>query len=429
MIDIEKKLIGLLLYDSDLYFMHYDRLFDDLFTYDNHKKIFHAISAINKNGGLVDAVSISEEIKNGRNIIEEIQLLESEDVFNLNIENVIDSLHESYRKKVLKRLASLLEYNQNKSSEETIKIITDTLSSIISNKSNIKEFSTVIDGLIEHIKTKKEGITGIETGFTDYDEHTMGLQPEDLIIVAGETSQGKTSFVVSMIKEPLINNNPILFVSLEMSQNQLASRLLSNVSNISSKDLMYNNLSENEINDIEKELRSIENIPLYIDDSGSSDYESIVNSIKKHHIQKEIKVVVIDYIQLVNNRTKGGTKEQEVGDIIRGFKNLAKELKITIIGLSQLSRNKENPIPTLSRLRQSGQIEEAADQVILLFRPEYYNIGEYDFEGTVVNTHGIGFVFIAKGRNVGIKNIIMRFKPELTKWYNAYEVQTLDNPF
>ena len=414
--NLEKTLLALLMYDTEVYFNYFDRLHIDLFTEPLYRQVYVGITEVIKDSGVVDVVSVNAKANAGKSIIPDLTDIENHDVFNINPENVINELTESFKRLELSKLGSILINSMGTESSKTISLIGDTMAKLSSSKTNIVEFKEIIDGLITFINEKKEGLTGIPTGFIEYDRHTKGLQAEDLIIVAGETSMGKTSWAISAITNALMYNTPVLFISLEMSAHQLTARVNSNVHETSSKDVLFGNMDEQKKTKVTGELKSIENYPLYIDDSGVSNFDQIINTIKRYKIQKDIQVCVIDYLQLCNNPTKGGTKEQEIGDMARGFKNIAKQLKINIIALSQLARDKQNPAPNMNRLRQSGQIEEASDQVILLFRPEYYDIPNIDVGGQNYETKGNGVVYIAKGRNVGTTKFMMNFEPERTRW-------------
>lgn len=419
--DLEKKLLSLLMYDKENYFNNYNSIHPDLFQTPIYKHIYKAILSVINDFNVLDIVSVSSKLKGFENVSNELIEIESCDVFSLDIRNIIKELEELRRLRDLKNLGYILTQDNLTESKETIDKIEKTLLSFNRAAKDVVEFGSLIDELSHHIKNKGDGLTGIPTGFTDYDKHTRGLQPQDLIIIAAETSQGKTSFALSMVNNAMIYNTPALFISLEMSKHQLISRLLSNNVDISSKEVLYDKLDSHKMSLVDEGLEKMRKFPLYIDDSGSSNFNDVINNIRRYVIQRQVKIVVVDYLQLMNNKSKGSNKEQEVGDMARGLKNIAKELDITVIALSQLSRDRQNPKPTLSRLRQSGQIEEAADQVILLFRPEYYEIHQIDLDGTALDTGGVGIVYLAKGRNVGVNRFVMKFTPHLTKWENQFE--------
>ncbi len=422
---LEKTLLGLLMYDDKIFFNHYESLHVDLFTVPKYKQIFIGISEVCKESGNVDIVSVSAKLKGSTGIYEEIEDIEDQDIFNIDPLNVIEELTERYKRLALSKLGTILSYNENKPSSETIDIIGDVISKISTTRTTIVEFNEIVSDLITFVNQKEQGLSGIATGFKEFDKHTKGLQKEDLIIVGAESSQGKTSFAISAINAAINQGVPVLFISLEMSKNQLAARILSNNSDISSKDVLFGEIDDGRKEYISNELTKIQPLPLYIDDSGVSNFNDILNTIKRYKIQRGIEIVVVDYLQLMNNHTKGGTKEQEIGDMARGLKNIAKQLKINIIALSQLSRDKMNPTPTMSRLRQSGQIEEAADMVILLFRPEYYGVTEIEVDGVTYDSNGKGMIYIAKGRNVGIAKFIMNFNGALTKWSDSVDYHTM----
>jgi replicative DNA helicase len=354
------------------------------------------------------------------NIQIEVSNIEEVDTFRSNFDNLLSLLQHNYQINQLKNIGSMLSHiSTSESPSKYIDHVSEKIHELIvsGNIEYITNFSQDVENLIKHITNQKSGeLSGIPTGLSELDRHLRGLQQEDLIIVAGETSQGKTSMAISIAFNAAITSNPCLFISLEMSRKQLTARTMAQVTDISSKRMLYDRLENPVKEQLISKLSRIGEIPFYIDDSSGSRYSKIVSQIKRYVVQKGVKLVVVDYLQLINNAQKGINKEQEIGDIARGLKNLAKELQISIILLSQLSRNKDNPKPSVSRLRQSGQIEEAADIVILVYRPEHYGLDYYNYKDKEVLTQNIGICYVAKGRNVGTTDFLLGFEKELTKW-------------
>ncbi|MGL5938228.1 MAG: replicative DNA helicase, partial [Phocaeicola sp.] len=289
---------------------------------------------------------------------------------------------------------------------------------------------TTLDAAFEQLNTtisknlaNEKVVTGTCTGF-EYIDSRGGLQGSDLIIVAGQTSNGKTSFANAIILNALKKDEAIFFLSMEMTSKQVAARLAAMECGISSKQLLYGKLTNEQISKFDKGLVSLLRKPLYFDDKNTATIENILSSIRYMVAKHDVKGVVIDYLGLIKFG-KSGTKEQAVGDAARDLKNLAKELDIWIVVLVQLNRNTTEPIPTLDRLRDSGQIAEAADMVILVYRPEIYN-KQYPTPHKDVSTRNTAQITIAKGRNVGIGSFICGFIPELTKFYELQEKPKVD---
>jgi len=279
----------------------------------------------------------------------------------------------------------------------------------------------------KNLRNKGE-LTGIGTGFSAFDKFSCGLQNSDLIVIAGETSQGKTSLALN-----ICNNAAFMFkkkigiYSLEMSENQLGARLMSQVSQISSKKMISARLNPLELEHLNIKIKDLVESQIYIDECSSTSLEYLINSIMGLKIRKDIDLVVIDYLQLIDNRRQGGIREQEVADTVRRLKNLAKELNIPIILISQLRRDKQDHKPTLSRLRDSGQIEEAADVIWLIYRPDHYGIQTIDFlDGTSYDSQGFAHMIIAKGRNIGTTEFILKFSKKYTTFSEADPVGPIE---
>jgi replicative DNA helicase len=265
-------------------------------------------------------------------------------------------------------------------------------------------------------------LTGDPTGFRPLDKRSGGLQTSDLIIVAAETSQGKTSFA---IKLAMNCGCPIAFYSMEMKKEQIAARMISISSGVPANEILYSKLDGGQIQQIDRGVAKVENLPVYFDDRSTSNIETILSSIRMMKIKYGIKGVVVDYLQILNVNMKGSNKEQQMGDVARRLKNIAKELDIWVIALSQLNRDAQNPVPSLARLRDSGQIAEAADMVILIYRPEVYG-KRYPEEFSDKATIGTAMIDVAKGRNVGLMKFIVGFRKENTSFYDLEDVPTYE---
>lgn len=272
--------------------------------------------------------------------------------------------------------------------------------------------------LIDKHNSGNSEMTGTPTGMRMFD-NKGGLQEGDLVIVAGQTSQGKSSLALKMAYSAIQSDNPIAFYSLEMTKEQLSARLVSFSVDMSSSEIMYSNsLSPENRNLIQDAMFQMKAKNLHFDDRSTSSLDTILVSIRKMKAKFDIKGAFVDYLQILNVNMRNGNKEQAMGDACRRFKNLAKELGIWIVVLSQLSRNSENPVPTINRLRDSGQIEEAADVVMLVYRPEVYgrNFPE-PFE--TADTKGMAMIDVAKGRNIGTFKFLMGFNSQRTLFYDV----------
>lgn len=288
---------------------------------------------------------------------------------------------------------------------------------ITSTGEALKALDQIVQGNItgEHPK-------GTPTGFSYLDDKG-GLQPGDLVVIGGDTSQGKTSLAIDLCVNAAKHGAPCAFYSTEMISTQLAARMVAAESGISSKVIMQKPLTSEQLQTYDRTLGKLEGLPIYFDDNSGLSVERIIASIRTLARKKNVKVAFVDYLQVLqNNRTaKNETEEQFFGASARRFKNLAKELQICIVVLSQLSRNSNSHEPTNSRIRGSGQICEAADNILLIYRPENYG---QRYGGAFANVSTIGTALIkqTKGRNVGVGNFIVGFNADLTHFY---ELETL----
>ena len=413
----ENILLARLLFDNDEFIQVHDEILPNFFKVQENKDIYVAMSMLLKSGKEIDYISLTDVLPNYSVAIAELLSL---DAYSMSTNNALESIKEKYKIEELKVLGSALSFpNPNKDAEFMIDYINTEVSRLSgSKKVDIVDFKDRINTLMQQMDDNASGESahsGVDTGFSQYDAFSRGLHYGDLVVIAGESSQGKTSLAVSMAFNMSAKNKvPVLFYSLEMTSNQLTARYTANVTHTSSKIVLYDNIPQTALNSVKRDMMSIKDSPFYIDNSGNSQYKNILNTIRRYVLTKGVKVVVIDYLQLANNEKKGQNKETEIGDMSRGFKNLALELNIVIIELSQLSRNKENPIPSMSRLRQSGQIEESADVVLLVYRPSYYG-REYEVDGVQVGREQ-GALIQGKGRNTGIGQFILNFNQDLTMW-------------
>ncbi|KKL03845.1 hypothetical protein LCGC14_2622040, partial [marine sediment metagenome] len=303
---------------------------------------------------------------------------------------------------------------------------------------NLKRSAETAQNLVIQAKKRieeianKEGLSGVPSGFDKVDKLTSGWQPSDLIIVAARPGMGKTALTLSMARNMAVNNNiPVAFFSCEMSSVQLITRLISSETGLSSEKLRTGKLEKHEWEQLNVKVKSLEKAPLFIDDTPSLSIFDLRAKARRLASQHGIKLIIIDYLQLMTagGSQKGGNREQEISTISRNLKALAKELNVPVIALSQLSRAVEtrggSKRPLLSDLRESGAIEQDADIVSFIYRPEYYKIDEWDDEERSP-TQGQAEFIVAKHRNGGLENIRLKFIGQLGKFDN---LDDFDSPF
>ena len=419
--DIAQTLLGKLIVNPKLIDKFYKLLHVDLFEHDMHRSTFHALISLHEQNKTIDVITVSKLIK-GENIVLELSLMTDRAYDFTEAITCIGVLTEDFQKRTLSGIVHDV-HNQLSNHEELELIVgklTDEMSKLqIGQPEQLVDIKTQIQNFLKdvEIRMNTDGLLGIASGFKDIDRFTGGWQETDLIIVGGASSMGKTSFALALAYNAAkYTDTPTVIFSYEMSALQLVRRLASMESEINNKYITNGTLNNNELQKIHGAIGSIENLPLNIDEGNLTSLSYLVHRIKEYVKTKKVKLVMIDYLQLVSSKNKAGSREQEVSKVARTLKNLAKELIITVIALSQLNRGvgmRNNSKPTLADLRESGEIVQAADVVMLIYRPEYYGI-EYNDDGK--ESKGTANIIFAKGRNIGVGEITLKFKSEITKF-------------
>ena len=293
-------------------------------------------------------------------------------------------------------------------------------------KKDYTQINPVISQAIKSIQAaaaNKDGLTGVATGYNKLDDITSGWQASDLVIVAGRPAMGKTSFALSMAKNIAADYRiPLAFFSLEMSNVQLVNRLISNACEIEGSKILNGQLSPDEWDRLDKRVNNLLDAPLYVDDTPGLSVFELRTKARRLVREHGVKIIMIDYLQLMNaNGMRFSSRQEEVSTISRSLKGLAKELDIPIIALSQLNRGVESreglegKRPQLSDLRESGAIEQDADMVLFVHRPEYYHIYQ-DENGR--NLRGMAQIIIAKHRKGATGDVLLNFRGQFTRFEN-----------
>ena len=283
--------------------------------------------------------------------------------------------------------------------------------------------STLIKGALENIETlrnKEDGLSGIPSGFTNLDRVTSGWQQSDLVICAARPGMGKTAFALTMARNIAVEHNtPIGFFSLEMSSEQLVNRLIASEAELGASKLRKGDLADHEMVQLHEKIKHLSEAPIFIDDTPALTIFELRAKARRLVKNHGVKIIMIDYLQLMQAGGNSGNREQEISTISRSLKGIAKELKIPVVALSQVNRGVESRTgvgskrPMLSDLRESGAIEQDADIVTFIYRPEYYKIYEWD-NGD--DSRGQGELIIAKHRNGSLKNVRLKFIGEFAKF-------------
>ena len=433
-IDLEEAVLGALMLEKDAVNAAIDILQAKSFYKESHQKIFSAIQSLFQQSEPVDILTVTNELKQ-RGQLEivggpyYITQLTNRVASAANIEYHARIISQKYIQRELIRISSEIITDAYDETTDVFTLLDKAESSLFSvAEGNIrKNYETMSDLIresmkqIEEAKGQESGVTGVPSGFTALDRMTSGWQPSDLVIIAARPAMGKTSYVLSLARNAAVQfDQPVAFFSLEMSSIQLVTRLVSAESEISSEKLRSGNLRNDEIQQIHTKITELAEAKIFIDDTPGLSVFELRAKARRLKAQHDIQLLVIDYLQLMTaggDGSKGGNREQEISTISRSLKSIAKELNIPVLALSQLSRAVEtrggDKRPQLSDLRESGSIEQDADMVQFIHRPEYYNITE-DEEGN--STTGIANIIIAKHRNGSVGDVQLKFVNHLAKF-------------
>ena len=443
-IDLEEVVLGAMMIDKKGVDEVIDILSPDAFYKDAHKHIFEAIFKLFENSEPVDLLTVSSQLKKDAKLD-----LVGGDFYLISLtQRVSSSAHIEFHARII--LQKFIQRSLIKISNEIIEEAYDETKDVFDlldqaeaklyevTQGNIKKSTETAQSLVIQAKKKiedisnKEGLSGIPSWFDKLDKLTSGWQESDLIIVAARPGMGKTALTLSMARNIAVNQNiPVAFFSLEMASVQLITRLISSETGLSSEKLRTGKLEKHEWEQLNVKVKALEKAPLFIDDTPSLSIFDLRAKARRLSSQYGIKLIIVDYLQLMTagGSQKGGNREQEISTISRNLKALAKELSLPVIALSQLSRAVEtrggSKRPLLSDLRESGAIEQDADIVSFIYRPEYYKIDEWDDEERSP-TEGQAEFIIAKHRNGGLDNIRLKFIGHLGKFDN---LDDFDTPF
>ena len=443
-IDLEEVVLGAMMIDKKGVDEVIDILSAEAFYKESHKIIFEAIFKLFENSEPIDLLTVSSQLKKDAKLD-----LVGGDFYLISLtQRVSSSAHIEFHARII--LQKYIQRSLIKISNEIIEEAYDETKDVFDlldnaeaklyevTQGNVKKSTETAQSLVIQAKKKieeisnKEGMSGIPTGFTKLDKLTSGWQPSDLIIIAARPGMGKTALTLTMARNIAVDSNiPVAFFSLEMSSVQLITRLISSETNLSSEKLRTGKLEKHEWEQLNVKVKTLEKAPLFIDDTPSLSIFDLRAKARRLASQYGIKMIMIDYLQLMTagGSQKGGNREQEISTISRNLKALAKELSIPVIALSQLSRAVEtrggSKRPLLSDLRESGAIEQDADIVSFIYRPEYYKIDEWDDDDRSP-TEGQGEFIVAKHRNGGLENIRLKFIGHLGKFDN---LDDFDTPF
>jgi len=426
-IEAEQSVLGGILIDNEALHKVLEIIEPNDFYRDNHKKIFLAFLELFENNTPLDIITVTELLqKKGEltnvggatylaslvdsvpttaNITHYAKIIKEKSILRSLIAKATDIVNMGFE--ASEDVAEILD-----KAEEAIFSITQQR--IQTSYYSIKEIIKQTFETIEELSSKKDSVTGIPTGFVDFDRLTAGLQPSDLIIIAGRPVMGKTSFTLNIAQHAATRAGvPVGFFSLEMSKEQLALRMLCAEARINSQKIRSGFLSERDWLRLTDAAATLSEAPIFIDDTPALSVLEIRAKARRLRSEHNIGLIIVDYLQLMKGRGKVDTREREISEISRSLKALAKELNIPVVAVSQLNRRveeRENKRPRLADLRESGAIEQDADLIVFIYRDEVYNEDTPD--------KGIAEIIIGKQRSGPTGVVKLAFLDKYTRFEN-----------
>ncbi len=426
-LDAEKAVLGCMLISEDAKIQVFEHLKEDYFYSETHKKIFSCLCELFEKSEKCDLITITNQLKQ-QDMLDEVGGVEYvTELVELmptaaNVDEYIKIVRDKYMLRTIIENATKIISGASSEPEEVDSFL-DEAESLIFDISQHKAKRDVYPlkdlikeniELIEEIHERRGLVTGLPTGFVDLDKQTTGFHPADFVIIASRPSMGKTAFAcnVALNLNAGVNKFPILIFSLEMSKEQLVQRMLCCEARINLMKLRQGMLSDQDMGNLLLSAGRLEETPIFIDDTPSLNVFELRARARRLKASENIQLIMIDYLQLMRSRGRAENRQQEISEISASLKALAKELKIPVIAISQLSRateQREKKEPHLSDLRESGSLEQDADLVLLLYREDFYTRDE---------SNGVADVIIAKQRNGPVGTVHLTFLKEFTRFEN-----------
>jgi replicative DNA helicase len=431
--DLEEAVLGAILIDSSALTLVVDLLKPEAFYVESNKVIYEAIKNLFDHHQPIDLLTVSHQLKKD-GMLEiaggsyNVSRLTNRVASSANIEFHARIIAQKYIQRELIKVSTETIREAYEDSTDVLDLLDKAESNLFQiAENNIRKNYQTMDHLIKEaiqgIQTaaeQKDGISGVPSGFTALDRVTAGWQKSDLIILAARPGMGKTAFVLALARNASIDFNiPIALFSLEMSSVQLVNRLISGETELSADKIKRGNLEPHEWQQLYSKITPLSEAQIFIDDTPGINIFELRAKVRRLKAEKNIGMIIIDYLQLMTGGTDNrGNREQEISTISRSLKGIAKELEVPVIVLSQLnrmveSRGNANKRPQLSDLRESGAIEQDADMVCFIYRPEYYEITQ-DANGN--DLRGLAQIIIAKHRNGSLEDVNLRFIKERAKF-------------
>lgn len=442
-VDLEEAVLGALMLEKQALNAVVEFLKPEHFYVEAHQDIYSAIIELFKGSEPVDMRTVVNQLRKigklelvgGAYYIAELTSRVSSAA---NIEYHARVIIEMAIKRELIRISSQVQQDAYEDTTDVFELLDKTEQSIFEisdsnlrkNYDNMKNLMYRAIQELQKLKEHKDGLTGVPSGFTALDRMTSGWQSSDLVIIAARPGMGKTAFVVSAMRNAAVEfKRPVAIFSLEMASVQLVNRMISAEAELEGEKIRKGQLAEFEWAQLVHKTNRLSSAPIFIDDTPALSILELRAKCRRLKAEHGIELIIIDYLQLMRGDS-AGNREQEIASISRALKGIAKELSVPVLALSQLSRGVEtrggDKRPQLSDLRESGSIEQDADIVMFLYRPEYYKI-TVDEEG--MPTQGMGEVIIAKHRNGSTGTVKLKFIGKYTKFADFDSPMPSDNPF
>jgi replicative DNA helicase len=434
-VELEEAVLGGLLLESSEYAHTVTLILKvDSFYLEQNKIVYRAIMELYNESKPIDILTVVQKIKQF-NLLDEVggaiyvSKLTNKIASAANIEYHARVIQQNYILRELIKIGSQLSQNAYLPNTDCFKLIDQTNKKISDLTSFITSSVKRIDAVFSEMVTEQSNViekglpTGLLTGFKNIDDVTGGWQKGNLIILAARPGMGKTALALEFAKYPAISlNKPVAIFSMEMTAIELVGRMASSESNVSSTKITQKKLNRAELQTMASGCTKLISSPIFIDDTSGLTYGQLKSKANKLKHEHGIELIIIDYLQLMSGSGEGN-REQEISTISRNLKILAKDLEVPVIALSQLSRKCEersDKRPQLSDLRDSGAIEQDADMVAFIWRPEYYGLCDngYEYGADVLQTRDLAMLDFAKGRGIKIGEVPLRFYGEFTKFDN-----------
>lgn len=442
-LDLEEAVLGALMLEKNALNAVVEFLKAEHFYSDIHKEIYQAIIDLFKASEPVDMRTVVNQLRKsgkieligGAYVIAELTAKVSSAA---NIEYHARVIIEMAIKRELIQIASQIHHDAYEDTTDVFELLDKTEQSVFEisdsnlrkNYDNMRNLMARAIQELQILKDHKDGLTGVPSGFTSLDRITSGWQKSDLVIIAARPGMGKTAFVVSAMRNAAVDFKiPVAIFSLEMASVQLVNRMISAEAELEGEKIRKGQLADHEWAQLVHKTSRLSSAPIFIDDTPALTILELRAKCRRLKAEHNVQLIIIDYLQLMRGE-QGGNREQEIASISRALKGIAKELNVPVLALSQLSRGVEtrggDKRPQLSDLRESGSIEQDADIVMFLYRPEYYKI-TVDEDG--MPTQGMGEVIIAKHRNGSPGTAKLKFVGKFTKFADFDAPASYDNPF